>query len=120
MPNNSLRRILEMIESRMLWEKYRCSDYTVSCKWPDRASGMDMEATKKNICEMIKTKGLKDRAIAEKMGVTPQAVNKWRHKGTFLVIDNLYILSGMLGVSIDELIIPKTWKEQTFLIETRC
>jgi transcriptional regulator with XRE-family HTH domain len=54
------------------------------------------------------------------MGVTPQAVNKWRHKGTFLVIDNLYILSGMLGVSIDELIIPKTWKEQTFLIETRC
>ena len=54
------------------------------------------------------------------MGVTPQAVNKWRHKGTFLVIDNLYILSGMLGVSIDELIIPKAWKEQTFLIETRC
>ena len=120
MPNNSLRRILELIGSHTFCEMIGCAEYTVSCKWPDRASGMDMEATKKNICEMIKTKGLKDRAIAEKMGVTPQAVNKWRHKGTFLVIDNLYILSGMLGVSIDELIIPKTWKEQTFLIETRC
>ncbi|WP_155991459.1 helix-turn-helix domain-containing protein [Oribacterium sp. FC2011] len=120
MPNNSLRRILEMIGSHTFCEMIGCEEYTVSCKWPDRASGMDMEATKKNICEMIKTKGLKDRAIAEKMGVTPQAVNKWRHKGTFLVIDNLYIISGMLGVSIDELIIPKTWKEQTFLIETRC
>ena len=120
MPNNSLRRILEMIGSHTFCEMIGCEEYTVSCKWPDRVSGMDMEATKKNICELIKTKGLKDRAIAEKMGVTPQAVNKWRHKGTFLVIDNLYILSGMLGVSIDELIIPKTWKEQTFLIETRC
>jgi len=120
MPNNSLRRILEMIGSHTFCEMIGCEEYTVSCKWPDRASGMDMEATKKNICEMIKTKGLTDRAIAEKMGVTPQAVNKWRHKGTFLVIDNLYILSGMLGVSIDELIIPKAWKEQTFLIETRC
>ena len=109
-----------MIGTHTFCERIGCAEYTVSCKWPDRASGMDMEATKKNICEMIKTKGLKDRAIAEKMGVTPQAVNKWRHKGTFLVIDNLYILSGMLGVSIDELIIPKTWKEQTFLIETRC
>ncbi len=120
MPNNILRRILEMIDSHTFCEMIGCAEYTVSYKWPDRASGMDMEATKKNICEMIKTKGLKDRAIAEKMGVTPQAVNKWRHKGTFLVIDILYILIGMLGVSIDELIIPKTWKEQTFLIETRC
>ena len=119
MSNNSLRRILEMIESRMLWEKYRCSDYTVSCKWPDRASGMDMEATKKNICEMIKAKGLKDRAIAEKMGVTPQAVNKWRHKGTFFVLENLYVLSGLLGVSVDELLVPIAVRTWNVLIEVR-
>lgn len=80
MPNNSLRRILEMIGSHTFSGMIGCAEYTVSCKWPDRASGMDMEATKKNICEMIKTKGLKDGAIAEKMGVTPQAVNKWRQR----------------------------------------
>ena len=79
----------------------------------ERRSAAIAEATK------LREQGLSYQAIAEKMGVTPQAVNKWRHKGTFLVIDNLYILSGMLGVSIDELIVPKAWKEQTFLVEVR-
>ena len=105
-----------MIESSMFLNRDRYTDYTVNCKRPDRSSGMDLEATKKKICEMIKAKGLKDRAVAEKLGVTPQAVNKWKHKGTFIVIDNLYILSGMLGVSVDELIVPRKWKEQTFMI----
>ena len=94
-------------------------DYVAIWEEPDREKGLDLEATKKRVCELIKEKGLKDKTIADKLGITPQAVNKWRHKGTFLVIDNLYILSGMLGVSIDELIVPKAWKEQTFLVEVR-
>ena len=66
---------------------------------------------------MIKAKGLKDKAIADKMGITPQAVNKWRHKGTFLVVENLYVLSGMLGVSVDDLLVPVTKKKCRVVIE---
>ena len=93
-------------------------DYVAIWEEPDREKGLDLEATKKKVCELIKEKGLKDKTIADKLGITPQAVNKWRHKGTFFVIENLYALSGLLGVSVDELLVPRGYKKMNVLIET--
>ncbi len=119
MPDSDFKQIRGKIKTRPLLNNCGCVDYMLSWQTPDRLSGMDFDATKRNICEMIKAKGLKDKIIAEKLGITPQAVNKWRHKGTFIVIDNLYILSGMLGINIEKLIVPRKWKEWSVLIETR-
>ena len=55
-------------------------DYVAIWEEPDREKGLDLEATKKKVCELIKEKGLKDKIIADKLGITPQAVNKWRHR----------------------------------------
>ena len=92
-------------------------DYVAIWEEPDREKGLDLEATKKRVCDLIKEKGLKDKIIADKLGITPQAVNKWRHKGTFFVLENLYVLSGLLGVSVDELLVPIAVKKWDVLIE---
>ena len=68
-------------------------------------------------CSTIYSYGLKDKVIANQLGITPQAVNKWRHKGTFFVIENLYVLSGLLGVSVDKLLVSKAVKKCSFNIE---
>jgi len=94
-------------------------DYVAIWEEPDREKGLDLEATKKRICELIKAKGLKDKIIADRLGITPQAVNKWRHKGTFFVLENLYVLSGILGVSVDDLLVPIAVKKWNVLIEAR-
>ena len=94
-------------------------DYVAIWEEPDREKGLDLEATKKRICELIEAKGLKDKIIADRLGITPQAVNKWRHKGTFFVLENLYVLSGILGVSVDDLLVPIAVKKWNVLIEAR-
>ena len=94
-------------------------DYVAIWEEPDREKGLDLEATKKRICELIKARGLKDKIIADRLGITPQAVNKWRHKGTFFVLENLYVLSGILGVSVDDLLVPIAVKKWNVLIEAR-
>lgn len=93
-------------------------DFIVTWDEPDRVKGLDLEATKKRVCELIKARGLKDRTIAEHLGITPQAVNKWRRKGTFFVIENLYALSGLLSVSVDELLVPIVVKKMSIVFET--
>ncbi len=77
----------------------------------ERLSGLDVEATQEKVCRLLKESGLKDREISEQLGVTPQAVNKWRHKGCFLDIENLYVLSGMLKVKVDDFLVPQKKKD---------
>ena len=40
-------------------------------------------------------------------------------KGTFFVLENLYVLSGLLGVSVDELLVPIAVRTWNVLIEVR-
>lgn len=111
------RTIIKVLETHRKKHNPERIDYIVSWEEPDRVKGLDFEASKKKICELIAARGLKDKAIANQLGITPQAVNKWRHKGTFFVIENLYVLSGLLGVSVDKLLVPKAVKKCSFNIE---
>lgn len=69
--------------------------------------GLDMEATGKRISQMIVKSGFSDKYIGEIMGISPQAVNKWRHGRSFPDIENLYILSSILSVKVDDLLVPR-------------
>ncbi|WP_051199360.1 helix-turn-helix domain-containing protein [Butyrivibrio fibrisolvens] len=112
-------KIMEIIEMNRFRQRLGLLDYIACWEEPDRVKGLDLEATKKRVCDLIKAKGLKDKTIADKLGITPQAVNKWRHKGSFFVIENLYVLSGLLGVSVDKLLVPVAVKKWEVLIEKR-
>ncbi len=44
-------------------------DYVAIWEEPDRVKGLDLEATKKKVCDLIKAKGLKDKIIADRLVV---------------------------------------------------
>ena len=67
---------------------------------------IDMTATGANIKALLKAKGLKEADVQHTCGFnTPQAVFKWMRGDAMPSIDNLVILSHLLGVTIDQIII---------------
>ena len=67
---------------------------------------IDMTATGANIKVLLKAKGLKVADVQHTCGFnTPQAVFKWMRGDAMPSIDNLVILSHLLGVTIDHIII---------------
>ena len=92
-------------------------DYLVfNDDYEDRKYGLDIEATEERVSSLIKESGLKDREIGEKIGVSTQAVNKWRHKLNYLDIENLYALSGVLRVKVDDFLVPRKRNENMALL----
>ena len=67
---------------------------------------MDMTLGKR-IAALRKEKGLKQDALAEALGVSPQAVSKWENDQTCPDISLLPKLADLLGVSVDELLSGK-------------
>lgn len=65
---------------------------------------MDAEKTGLFIAELRKERGLTQRELAEKIGVTDKAVSKWERGRGFPDVAILETLSNELGVSIAELI----------------
>jgi transcriptional regulator with XRE-family HTH domain len=61
----------------------------------------------KRIAALRREKGLKQDELAEKLGVSAQAVSKWENDQTCPDISLLPLLSKTLGVSVDELLSGK-------------
>ena len=68
----------------------------------------------RRIADLRKEKGLKQEMIAEKMGVSSQAVSKWEHDQTCPDISVLPLLAEILGVTVDKLL---TGKEPTPIVQ---
>ena len=67
---------------------------------------INMAATGSNIRALLKAKGLKVADVQHTCGFnTPQAVFKWMRGDAMPSIDNLVILSHLLGVTIYQIII---------------
>lgn len=79
--------------------------------------GLNNVATEKRIGNLIDKSGLNDKELSEKMNVSVQAINKWRHSKGFPDIENLCILSRLLGCKVDDLLVLQ-WKEKTMLTAT--
>ena len=61
----------------------------------------------KRIGALRREKGLKQDELAEKLGISPQAVSKWETDQTCPDISLLPTLAKILGVSVDELLSGK-------------
>ena len=79
-------------------------------------TGLDMEASGARIDKLIKESGLTDRQISEEMNISVQAVYKWRRSRSFPDINNLYILSQLLGTSVDAFLVPVVVPEKPVLV----
>jgi transcriptional regulator with XRE-family HTH domain len=68
--------------------------------------GMDMEASGKRIGRMIDESGMTDRELGRMMHLSVQSINKWRHGRNLPDIENLFILSRILGAKVDDFLVP--------------
>lgn len=68
---------------------------------------IDMIATGKNIIRLRKEQGLSVSDLQEYFGFeAPQAIYKWQQGKSLPSTDNLYALSEMFGVSMNEILVP--------------
>lgn len=58
----------------------------------------------KNIVKFRKSNNLSQEQLAKKLNISRQSVSKWENGQTLPSIDNLISLSGLLNISLDELI----------------
>ena len=68
---------------------------------------IDLTATGKNIVRLRKARGLTVRDLQSYFGFEePQAIYKWQWGKSLPTVDNLYALSTLLGVPMDEILVP--------------
>lgn len=64
----------------------------------------DPQMTCKTIFEYSANRGWSDFKFAQILGVTPQAISKWRRGIGSPSLDTLVILTGLFQISLDEMI----------------
>ena len=68
---------------------------------------LNVEATSKKIASLIDKSGYTDKELSQKLNISIQAINKWRHQHSIPDIQNIFSLAKILDVSIDEMMVPK-------------
>ena len=69
---------------------------------------IDVEATGQNIERLRKKRGLTVQELQEFFGFeTPSAIYQWQRGECLPSVDNLYALSAILRVTMNEILIPK-------------
>ena len=68
---------------------------------------IDLPATGENILRMRESRGLTVRDLQQFFGFdAPQAIYKWQRGQTLPSVDNLFALSALFQVPIDDILIP--------------
>ena len=78
---------------------------------------LDAENTGRYIGKLINESGLSDRELADMFNVSVQAVNKWRHGRGIPDIENLFVLSRMLGIKIDDMLVTRLKEKLDFYVD---
>lgn len=73
---------------------------------------INMDATSKRISQLIDESGLTDKELSRMMGLSVQSINKWRHGHNLPDIENLFILSRIFGVKVDDFFVPQIQGEE--------
>jgi len=69
---------------------------------------IDLAATGENIVRLRKARGLTVRDLQNWFGFEePQAIYKWQKGKSLPTVDNLYALGVILGVSMEEILVPR-------------
>lgn len=79
---------------------------------------IDPVATGENIVRLRKTRGLTVRDLQAYFGFEePRAIYKWQHGASLPTVDNLYALSVLLEVPMDEILVPARSKLNMIVCE---
>lgn len=73
---------------------------------------LDHEATGKRIKELRSQHNMKVEELASLMGLeSVQAIYKWQRSESMPTLDNLVILAGLFGTTIDDIVVNKEIEE---------
>ena len=82
-----------------------------------RITGLDIKATGTQISKLINESGLNDKKLGEIMDLSVQSINKWRHGRSLPDIENMFILSRILGKRVDVFLVPIATEQPVFEVE---
>ena len=79
---------------------------------------IDPVATGANIMRLRKERGLTVRDLQSYFGFEePQAIYKWQRGKSLPTVDNLYALGALLGVPMEEILVPANAKSNMIMLE---
>ncbi len=70
--------------------------------------GLDVKATQFRVGAIIQESGLTDKEIGDYLNLSVQSINKWRHGHCLPDIENLFLLSRIFGLRVDDFLVPIT------------
>ncbi len=76
-----------------------------------------MIATCKRIGKMIDESNMNDKQLGTIMNLSVQAINKWRHAHVLPEIENMFILSRVLGRRVDDFLVPQATGQSEVEVE---
>ena len=84
-----------------------------------KESSIDLMMTGQVMKREIKKKGYTVRELQKKLGLScPQPIYRWLQGRTLPSIDNLYMLSRLLRLTVDDLIVPM--QNQAWILQEVC
>ncbi len=72
---------------------------------------LDFKATGNRIKQVMDEKGITVKDIAHSMNISDQAVYRWIYGDTIPTVKNLFTLSQLLGVEVDDLLVGLSDKD---------
>lgn len=81
-------------------------------------TNIDMKKTGKRIETVVKAAGFDVKTIQSYLHLScPQPIYRWFKGQVLPSVDHLYVLSGLLGVHMEELLVPKRRRRQVLLVQ---
>ena len=82
-------------------------------------TNIDMEKTGKKLKDVTREAGFDVKTIQNYLHLScPQPIYRWFRGMVLPSVDHLYVLSGLLGVHMEELLVPKYCDRQITLVQT--
>ena len=79
---------------------------------------IDMVETGRNIMRLREERGMTVRDLQAYFGFEePQAIYKWQRGKSLPTVDNLYALGALLGVPMEDILVPANAKSNTIMLE---
>ncbi len=68
--------------------------------------GLDLKKTGKRIGQIIDERGMTNKELGEILGITVQSISKWRNGWTLPDVENLYLLSKVFRITMNDFLVP--------------
>lgn len=82
-----------------------------SMEWMCRYNGIDIKATGNKIKSIMESNACSAKVLANSLGVSNQAVYKWLNGQALPSLENLYQISKLFNVKMDDIIVDNSYQE---------